>query len=471
MVSPEVLCIAVSILYALYWYSTRTFQHWKNKGVHYKEPVILFGNIKDRFLFRKSFHDVQRDLYRSFEGHKFAGYYEGRRPVLMLRDPELIKYVLVRDFQHFVDRPTLKTKIPPYIRNNLLNLEGQHWKNVRALMTPTFSSKKLKFMENMVDQCAVQMTQFLHKTATAKNDKAQLEMKDFYGRFTLDVIGTCAFGVQCDSLKEEAEFVKMASRFNELSLPYRIFIFVIVLFAPQLARFIPLTLVNRKVITFLADVVKKTKDYRMKHKEERRNDFLQHMMDAAEEDTKQIQNNLVKVTSYKNGQHTYTLQNIILDEDTIIAQSILFLLAGYESPSTLLTWMSYELAMNQEIQDKLREEVKQVLDRHDGKCSYEALQEMTYLEMVILETLRKHPPVARLDRICTQPYTIPGTDIVLEAGTSVSISIMGLHNDPQYYPKPDVFDPERFLPEIKNFRSPYVFLPFGSGPRHCIGHQ
>ncbi|KAJ9576188.1 hypothetical protein L9F63_006921 [Diploptera punctata] len=364
---------------------------------------------------------------------------------------------MVRDFQYFVDRPTLRTRNSAYLENNLLNLKGQHWKNVRALITPTFSSGKLKFMENMVDQCAVQMTQFLHKSATAKNGTAELEMKHFFGRFTLDVIGTCAFGVQCDSLKdEEAEFVKITSRFNELSLPYRMFIFVIILFVPQLARFIPINFINSEVMTFLVDVVKNTKDYRMKHKEERRNDFLQLMMDAAEEDTKQNQNSKQS-------------NNTVLDEDTIIAQSILFLLAGFETSSTLLTCMSYELALNQDIQDKLREEVKHVLDRHDGKCSYEALQEMTYLEMIILESLRKYPPIARVDRVCTQPYTIPGTDITLETETSVSISIMGLHNDPQYYPQPEVFDPDRFLPETKNSRSPYVFLPFGSGPRNCIG--
>lgn len=87
----------------------------------------------------------------------------------------------------------------------------------------------------------------------------------------------------------------------------------------------------------------------------------------------------------------------------------------------------------------------------------------------VAETLRKHPPFARIGRECTNDYTIPGTTTVLEKGTLVWISIMGLHHDEKYYPHPEKFDPDRFLPSNKGERSPYVFLPFGSGPRNCIG--
>jgi hypothetical protein len=70
----EALCIALPLLLgSLYWYLTMTFDYWKKAGIHYKEPTIIFGNIKDRLLFRKSFHETQRDVYMSFKGHKFAG--------------------------------------------------------------------------------------------------------------------------------------------------------------------------------------------------------------------------------------------------------------------------------------------------------------------------------------------------------------------------------------------------------------
>jgi cytochrome P450 family 6 len=79
----------------------------------------------------------------------------------MVRDPELIKLIMVRDFDHFVDRPTLRIRNSPYTENMLLNIKGQHWKNVRAILTPTFSSGKLKAMENLVEQCGQQLETFL----------------------------------------------------------------------------------------------------------------------------------------------------------------------------------------------------------------------------------------------------------------------------------------------------------------------
>jgi hypothetical protein len=73
-ISFEALCIMLSLLlWCVYWYCTRTFNHWKKKGIHFKEPVIFFGNCKERILFQKSYHEFDRDLYRSFDGHKYAG--------------------------------------------------------------------------------------------------------------------------------------------------------------------------------------------------------------------------------------------------------------------------------------------------------------------------------------------------------------------------------------------------------------
>jgi cytochrome P450 family 6 len=85
------------------------------------------------------------------------------------------------------------------------------------------------------------------------------------------------------------------------------------------------------------------------------------------------------------------------------------------------------------------------------------------------ETLRKYPPIPMLIRKCSKPYRIPGTDTVLEKGITVVIPVVALHHDPKYYPEPDRFDPERFNEEERQKRHHYVYLPFGEGPRICIG--
>lgn len=88
---------------------------------------------------------------------------------------------------------------------------------------------------------------------------------------------------------------------------------------------------------------------------------------------------------------------------------------------------------------------------------------------IYLETLRMHPPVAQLERVSTQDYTLPDSNLLLKKGMTVQIPVIGLHYDPEYYPDPYKFEPNRFSPEEKAKRSHYVFLPFGTGPRNCIG--
>jgi cytochrome P450 family 6 len=90
-------------------------------------------------------------------------------------------------------------------------------------------------------------------------------------------------------------------------------------------------------------------------------------------------------------------------------------------------------------------------------------------QSIVSETLRKYPPIPALMRECSKPYKIPETDFVLDTGVRVIIPVIGLHHDPKYYPEPDRFDPERFSEEEKQNRHHYVYLPFGEGPRICIG--
>lgn len=88
----------------------------------------------------------------------------------MILDPNLLKNILVRDFDHFVDRPVLKFKTSPYTEKMILSLKGHDWKAVRTVMTPAFSSGKLKLMENLIRVCARQMEEYLDKTIVDKGN-------------------------------------------------------------------------------------------------------------------------------------------------------------------------------------------------------------------------------------------------------------------------------------------------------------
>ncbi|CAG2054362.1 unnamed protein product [Timema podura] len=135
----------------------------------------------------------------------------------------------------------------------------------------------------------------------------------------------------------------------------------------------------------------------------------------------------------------------------------------------ILNFCLHELAMNPDVQENLREDVDSSLRRHGGELTYEAVNSMKYMDRVIYETLRKYHPDVMLNRVCSKSYTIPGTEVRIERGTQVIIPVYALNHDPQYFPDPERFYPDRFDPENKRSTDLLDFLPFGIGSRKCIG--
>ena len=155
--------------------------------------------------------------------------------------------------------------------------------------------------------------------------------------------------------------------------------------------------------------------------------------------------------------------------EELAAESFLVYAGGFETSSTLVTFTLYELALNPDIQEKLREEINSMLSKKDDKLTYESLFAAKYLDQVINESLRKYPPIPSGIRKCLKDYEIPGTNLTIPKGTSIQLATYSLHHDPEYYPEPEKFDPERFSPENSKNLRPFTFLPFGEGPRNCIG--
>jgi len=155
----------------------------------------------------------------------------------------------------------------------------------------------------------------------------------------------------------------------------------------------------------------------------------------------------------------------------VASQAIIFFLAGFETVATAMCYACYELAINPHVQDKLRHEIKQTFEKTDGKPTYGDILEMKYLDMVVSESLRRWPIGAATDRVCVKPYTLKPTTITLKVKDTLWIPIYNIHNDPQYYPEPDKFIPERFSEENKGKIRPYTYMPFGVGPRSCIGSR
>lgn len=148
-------------------------------------------------------------------------------------------------------------------------------------------------------------------------------------------------------------------------------------------------------------------------------------------------------------------------------------MAGFDTSSTLLSFLSHELTANPDIQQKLYEEVQRTNESLNGKrLTYDVLQKMKYMDACVSETLRHWPPAAITDRICVKDYDYDDGQVSfkIEKGTYFFVSIFGLHHDEKYWKNPDIFDPERFSDENKHKINTGAFLPFGIGPRNCIGN-
>ncbi|XP_062552482.1 probable cytochrome P450 6a13 [Armigeres subalbatus] len=439
----SVLAVTLAVL----WVRKR-YSYWKERGIPYSEPSFPAGNIPGMGR-TKHFSALMQHCYNDLKGKgPIGGMFFFINPVALAMDLDMIKNVLVKDFQYFHDRSVYYNEKDDPLSAHLLAIEGTKWKNLRAKLTPTFSSGKMKMMFPTIIGVAEEF-QKLMKTEMSKND--EIEMKEILARFTTDVIGNCAFGLECNSLHDpEAEFRRMGRKI--FSVPGGLLRVFIAQQFRSIALSLRIVLTDKEVSKFFIGAVKDTVKYREENKIER-NDFMSLLMKLKNAEPLE-DGNVSKMDP--------------LTVEQIAAQAFVFFLAGFETSSTAMSYCLYELAHNIDLQNKARKCVTDAIKKH-GSMTYEAIQDMPYIDQCINESLRKYPPVSNLARKVTKDYKLPNSDVVLQKGSTLIVPVYAIHHDPEYYPDPERFDPDRFAPDQVAKRHPYTFLPFGEGPRICIG--
>ncbi|KAJ9594225.1 hypothetical protein L9F63_014385 [Diploptera punctata] len=454
MATLWLLGILVGLVSVIYFYATRTFKFWKRLGVSYVSPIPLFGSLKDVALQRTSIGHFLKTIYDEYKGQKYIGIYSFDQPAIVVLDNDLIKNVLVKDSQNFADHLiSMDEKLDPLGSRNLFTLKGQKWKHMRMNLSPTFTSGKMKNMFLLVEQSALQFEKYLEKSVSRS---AVVDVKNASQKFTIDVISSCAFGIDSNSLTDpNAELthqLKKTMQFDTI----RAIKATIGIFSPQLLKIFRMNLFETSSYDFIRETVWDIINYREKNGVARK-DFLDTLRELRK-----------KAENFKTDDPLYNLE-----DDYYIAQAFGFFTAGFETSATTMSFALYELALHPEIQNKLREEICQVLQKHNNQVTYEAIQDMKYLDMVVNGNILRYPILPFLDRKCKSDYEIPESSgkgmLTLPAGTGVYIPLLGIHYDPEYYPKPDMFDPERFTEENKRRRPNYTYMPFGEGPRNCLG--
>ncbi|ALC41930.1 Cyp6a23 [Drosophila busckii] len=438
----------VGIIVTLLLYAVRhRYNYWNRRGIPHDVPKFPKGNLAD-WMTKRQLGVIFKDYYMKYKGSSapFAGFYFFFTKTAVITDLDLVKRVLIKDFNNFENRGVFYNEADDPLSATLFSIEGRRWRNLRHKLTPTFTSGKMKHMMPLVLKVADELAlMFESKVPTPQ----VLEITDLVGRFTADVIGNCAFGLDCNSQRNpEAEFVNMGKRaVSERRFGGRLDFFLFGF--PKVARALHMKSTVQEVEDFYLRIVRDTINYRLEHKE-KRHDFMDMLIELYQ---KQLAGNTEEGLSFEE----------------LAAQAFIFFVAGFETSSTTMGFALYELAQHQDIQDKLRAEINAGLVNNE--FSYDSIKQMSYLEQVVMETLRKYPVLPHLTRQTNSDYSPVNPQHYIQKGTIVVIPALGIHFDPDIYPAPHKFQPERFTESEIAARPACTWLPFGDGPRNCIGSR
>lgn len=398
------------------------------------------------------------DIFNVHSFFRVLGIFDLRTPVVMIRDPQLIKRLLVTDFDHFQNHNFIVNRsMDVLFGNSLFQLRDKQWKDMRTALSPVFTASKLKTLFDVVVGVADRSTKFANSSIAGSQDVLDIEMKEFCSRCTSDVIAEFSYGIEMNSHENrQNEFYLAGESIREFGGPTIMPKIMLNKLFPSLYRKLGISVFDGKLMKFFRYLISTTFDYRSQNNI-RRPDLLQTLLDIG-----------------KSSNNSNAVQ---WSDDELISQSFVFFIGGFDTLSTLISFTCYELAKNPLIQEKAYEEALEVSQSIEGrKLTYEDVNSMKYLSLILQETLRLWPPAAIVDRHCGKDYKLKdeetGLDYTIEKGSTIWIPIHGIQMDPKFYSEPTEFIPERFGDENNNTKENAApFLSFGFGPRNCIGNR
>ena len=357
-------------------------------------------------------------------------HYRGLVNLYLVNHPSLVKQVLQQTHAEFDKNSVIYDRFRNAFGDGLVVAEGKRWRRQRKLMQPMFGhSAVARFFDLMVSSTR----QLLDRWEARFRSNEVFDVAEEMNDVTLQIAGRSlfhdAFTEASDDIQKWTHVINRYSAIPPL---------------PILGRLWFPTPMNLKLKAALRDF----------------HSFLQDMIDErrAEEDGRDLLGILLRSRHEESG-------DLMTDQE--IAEEVLgMIIGGHETSSSALTWIWYELDSNPEIRERLTEEIKHVLG--DEPISMEHVANLRYTKMVIDESLRLHPPFWFENRNAATDVELGG--ITIPQGSMVAFSRYSVHRHRQFWNDPDRFDPERFAPgKESNTRQSYATVPFGGGPRICIG--
>ncbi len=346
----------------------------------------------------------------------------------LVTDPAIAHGVLVEHNDAFMKGLGLSYFMRPLLGNGLLSSEGDFHRKQRRMLAPSFMPKRLA-------DYATAIAERSEAAQRTLRDGASVDVNAAMMRLTLEIVGATLFGAEVGAEAEEVHGA-LSDAMEQMSRVLR----SVVPIPPTWPT--PGNRRGMRAVARLDRIVYGLIEERRRSGVER-NDFLSILLAARDE---------------AGGAMT---------DRQVRDEAMNIFLAGHETTANALTWTFYLLARHPAVRDRLERE----LDAHLGgrTPTLADLAKLPYAMMVFKEAMRLYPPAYVIARRALRDVEVEGRRI--PKGTLVVINIIGMHHDPALFPDPERFDPERFTPEAEKALPKNAFLPFGAGPRVCIGNH
>ena len=370
--------------------------------------------------------------YNELLGDTFRFYLGGIKEAIVTIDPAVIQHVLKTNAENYQKSEIQVKRMGHFLGKGLLTTHGEAWKTQRRLIQKGFDRKQLDALSSiMQDSLAESLRDFDRQVRVGPVDVYPQLMK-----MTFAMVARSLFGARLKD--EDIDLVSHTiCTVQEFIVRQTIQPYLNPWFAAsgELRR--------HEDMRVRADGVL------MEYIKQRRNstpgnDLLQNLMDAR----------------YSDGEG--------MSDELVLSESMQLLVAGHETSSNGLSWLLYLLSTRPDCLERVREEFDSVLG--DEPLSHAHVPRFEFTTQVIQEGLRLYPPFWMIDRMAVADDHVEDLDI--PGGSTVIVYVYGAHHAPRYWESPESFDPERFIKKAnERLRTPFTYLPFGGGPRVCIGNQ
>jgi cytochrome P450 family 6 len=403
-------------------------------------------------LIGQAVHDFDYDNFKRY-GRTYVDYLFPGTSFLCISDPQDVRQLLVSDFSTFSQRDDLSW--PRYVREGIFFAHGSRWKRLRSLISPVFTGSRIKLLYPQIqiksDAC---VNNILKQIESGRG--RSIPMRRLAKCTTIDFLVQMLLSVDLNSFASPCELSDRLGVFYDV---HPLVVLAAQLLPVSVQKLLNIHLINYGSLRHFVAVVKQSMVKRRAEPDLRYDDLLQMLMQAQHS----VDGSMANQPSTDR-----------LNDDELVAQAVVFFFAGIESSMSLLCKILLQLALNDDWQTKVFDDLQRLYPEHD--IPMDRLFDSAPLNAVVSEVQRDSYAVVRLLRMAAKDTVIAGVNV--RKGQNVCVPLYNLHHDPQLFPEPFTFRPERFLcPESGHFLPVPVdlpdnaFIPFGDGPRKCIAYR